>query len=104
MRNVPYTLILAAALASPAAFATDQEPAAQPPTGQYDRDTQKEGRLELSKADAKEFATLDKNQDGKLTPDEVPSTSPLSGHFSMLDTDKDGTLSKAEFAKHSSMK
>jgi len=50
-----------------------------------------------------EFATLDKNKDGKVSKAEIPAKHPLAAHFSMLDANKDGSLSQAEFAKHHGM-
>ena len=101
MRNLLTALALATALVVPAAFAADQQSA--PPTGQYDKTDPQKGQTDHSKMASAEFASLDKNKDGKLTQDEL-ADSPLAAHFSMLDTDKDGSLSKAEFAKGHSMK
>lgn len=42
------------------------------------------------------FKQWDKNQDGKLTPDEVPEQ--VRGNFPRVDTNKDGTISPAEHA------
>lgn len=115
MANLLYTSALAVALLSSVALARAQTPSppppsqydqaapAQQPPSQYDRGTPQEGKMKLSKADEEEFVALDKNKDGKLTPDEIPNN-PLRGHFAMLDTDKDGSLSRAEFAKHHSMR
>jgi mono/diheme cytochrome c family protein len=47
------------------------------------------------------FGAFDDNIDGKLTPDEFrndPRFAPLKQYLPMVDTDKDGALSKAEFA------
>jgi hypothetical protein len=115
MANLLYTSALVAALASSAALASDQAPSpqpatqydqaapAQPPPSQYDRATPQEGKMKLSKADEEEFVGLDKNKDGKLTPEEI-ANNPLREHFAMLDTDNDGSLSKAEFAKRHAMR
>lgn len=37
-----------------------------------------------------QFASLDKNRDGKVTPAEIPAEHLLAPHFGMLDTNKDG--------------
>ena len=103
MRNLLTALALAMALVASAAFAGDQQPA-QPPAGQYDKTSPQKGQMDHSKMATADFASLDKNKDGKLTQDEVPVDNPLAAHFAMLDTDKNGSLSKAEFAKHQSMK
>jgi Ca2+-binding EF-hand superfamily protein len=50
-----------------------------------------------------EFAKLDKNHDGKISKDEIPADSPMSEHFDMMDTDKDGSLSQEEFVAHHDM-
>lgn len=59
--------------------------------------------MDHHKMAADEFASLDKNRDGKLSKAEIPAGHPLAAHFGMLDANKDGTLSKAEFAKHHGM-
>jgi Ca2+-binding EF-hand superfamily protein len=66
--------------------------------GQMDRSSKKPA--DHAKMAANEFASLDKNKDGKLSAAEVPAKSALKPHFSMLDANKDGALSKAEHAKH----
>lgn len=50
-----------------------------------------------------QFASLDKNRDGRLSESEVPAEHPLATHFDMLDSNKDGSVSKAEFDKHHGM-
>lgn len=47
--------------------------------------------------DTKEFAALDTNKDGTLSKAEL-AKHPLGPHFGMLDTDRDGRLTGAEFA------
>ena len=46
------------------------------------------------------FSQLDKNHDGFLTHQELPSTEMLDQHFSVADSNHDGKLSKAEAEKH----
>ena len=103
MRNLISVVALATALVATTSFAGDQQPA-QPPSGQYDKSGAQKGQMDHSKMASVDFASLDKNKDGKLTQDEVPADNPLSAHFAMLDADKNGTLSKAEFGKAQSMK
>ncbi len=52
---------------------------------------------------APDFAKLDTNSDGQLEKNELPKDHPMAGHFDMMDKDKDGKVSKAEFdAMHAS--
>ena len=45
-----------------------------------------------------DFATLDANGDGRLEKSEMPEGHRMAGeHFDMMDKDKDGKVSKAEF-------
>lgn len=44
------------------------------------------------------FAKADANGDGKITKDEAAKMPEIAAKFDMLDTDKDGSLSLAEFA------
>jgi Ca2+-binding EF-hand superfamily protein len=46
---------------------------------------------------APDFAKLDANSDGQLEKSELPKDHPMAGHFDMMDKDKDGKVSKAEF-------
>ena len=46
-----------------------------------------------------EFVMLDSNKDGKLSKAEIPAKHRLAAHFDMLDSNKDGSLSQAEFSK-----
>ena len=51
---------------------------------------------------APDFAKLDTNGDGQLEKTELPKDHPMAAHFDMMDKDKDGKVSKAEFeAMHS---
>src|SRR5207245_2218810 len=45
----------------------------------------------------KKFADLDKNHDGKLSPDEIPETSSLQTNFKTYDTNGDGYIDLAEY-------
>lgn len=46
------------------------------------------------------FDAIDKNDDGKISADEARSEPTLSKLFSGLDADKDGFVSRAEFAAY----
>jgi hypothetical protein len=46
---------------------------------------------------ATEFRKLDRNGDGKLSPDEVKGNASLKASFEMLDLDHDGFLSSEEY-------
>lgn len=52
------------------------------------------GRMALEAA----FTKADTNGDGKITKDEASKVPEISGKFEMLDKDKDGALTLAEFA------
>ena len=108
-------LISLPALAAPG----DSEPAKAPParerpasttSGLMRYDTNKDGfvdRKEWSAGQDARFNLLDTNHDGKLTKDELfvgngvpPTDRQLQSqvtYFRLLDSDKDGTVSKAEF-------
>ena len=45
------------------------------------------------------FTKADVNGDGKVTKDEASKMPEIAGKFDMLDSDKNGALSMAEFAK-----
>lgn len=49
-------------------------------------------------AESASFESLDKNSDGKISLDEASANEKLFVAFKQLDGDKDGALSKAEFA------
>jgi hypothetical protein len=46
-----------------------------------------------------EFDDLDKNADGRLTPDELKGTA-FGDHFEEIDTNKDGKIDRKEFASY----
>ena len=46
------------------------------------------------------FESLDKNGDGKISLNEASNNDALFVAFKNLDTDKDGELTREEFAKH----
>ena len=50
------------------------------------------------------FQSLDKNADGVLSADEIPSDHPLAKDFAKADADGDGKLSQAEFDAYSAAK
>lgn len=52
------------------------------------------GRMAMEAA----FTKADANGDGKITKDEATKVPEISGKFEMLDKDKDGALTLAEFA------
>jgi Ca2+-binding EF-hand superfamily protein len=47
------------------------------------------------------FKSLDKNGDERLNKSEVKGDVTLSAHFAALDADRDGYLTKGEYAAHS---
>jgi Ca2+-binding EF-hand superfamily protein len=54
----------------------------------------------VTAAESASFESLDKNSDGKIGMDEASANDKLFVAFKKLDTDKDGALSKAEFAAY----
>ncbi len=50
--------------------------------------------------DTMSFAEMDKNGDGGIMQDELPSTAMLHMHFTVADADGDGKLTAAEVDKH----
>jgi Ca2+-binding EF-hand superfamily protein len=64
-------------------------------------DTDKDGKISKAEFDTEStalFKRLDKNSDGKIAADEVPARHWGKGpQFGMMDTDKDGKVTKAEF-------
>lgn len=85
---------LAALMASAAAYANEDPSQAQQPatTGTQASDTQ-----------WPEFSTLDANGDGYVSREEARSNAGLSGSFSDLDADKNGSLSSTEYQKGKDM-
>lgn len=45
------------------------------------------------------YKDIDANQDGKISPDEAAALPALSNQWTALDTNADGVLDQAEFAK-----
>ena len=65
-------------------------------------DTDKDGKISKAEFDTEStalFKKLDKNSDGKIAADEVPARhwGGRGPQFGMMDTDKDGKVTKAEF-------
>jgi Ca2+-binding EF-hand superfamily protein len=98
-------LAVLAALSSASAFAVDMPPADGGPHGLAKLDTNGDGAIDRSEAAkaphlAQNFDKLDKNKDGKLTPDELPKRGDFrrGAHDAMakLDTNKDGRISREE--------
>ncbi len=54
----------------------------------------------MSTMDSMSFSDMDKNHDGNLTKDELPTNSMLYQHFSTADADGNARLSEAEVDKH----
>jgi len=88
---------LSALVASAAVMANEdpsqaQQPADQSATAPQATDTQ-----------WPEFSTLDTNGDGYVSREEARSNATLSGSFSDLDADKNGSLSSSEYQKGKEM-
>ena len=85
--TIRYGLIAAAALVCAAtAFAQEHKGSATPPNA--------------TSAKAETFRELDKNHDGFIDSKEASAASGLVAMLPSLDTNKDGKLSSAEYAKH----
>jgi hypothetical protein len=90
---------IAATFAGPAAFAGAAEQ--NPKYPHHEPSTQPSGKMEHRKmAEDEEFASLDRNRDGRLAREEIPVDNPVAAQFEQLDVNKDGGLSKREFAKY----
>lgn len=76
----------------------DTVPADTMPTDTMPADSM--GSMPGMTGDEMSFATMDKNQDGSVTQDELTATDMLHQHFSVADADGDGKLSEAEVSKH----
>jgi len=124
LRYLSLPVAALALLATPALAAPDDAPAppdrsarsaSAAPRGLMRYDTNKDGvvdRAEWRTAQEMRFKQLDTNKDGKLTQDELFARTPAIGdsvlptdrqvqrqssYFQLLDTDKDGFVSFAEF-------
>ncbi len=99
--------LLAAAFAAPAAFAQSEPTATPPPAAMHDGSMQEGSTAPppatepTASADKpKSWKELDANKDGKLGKDEVAGDAKWTADFDAADTNKDGSISKAEFKKH----
>ncbi|MFB9068053.1 EF-hand domain-containing protein [Pseudofulvimonas gallinarii] len=54
--------------------------------------------------DGRSFQSLDANNDGYVSRDEIPADHALAANFSTYDTDADGRLSQSEFDVYTSSK
>lgn len=94
-------IAFALALVAPAAFAQDvgQETDVQaPPVTQEAPPAQVEAPVVPDVPAAPvPFATLDTDQDGRLSSDEASADASVSGSFTTLDADGDGYVTEAEF-------
>lgn len=54
--------------------------------------------------DGRSFQSLDSNNDGYVTRDEIPADHELAASFSSYDTDGDGRLNQSEFDAYKSTK
>lgn len=105
---VPSLAMLAACNRTPDANDAATAPAAgamsePPPADTMPADTMPAdsmGTMPGMTGDEMSFATMDKNQDGSVTQDELTATDMLHQHFSVADADGDGKLSEAEVSKH----
>jgi hypothetical protein len=59
----------------------------------------KQARTRSRSGNAADFGGLDANHDGKISQDELKANVELSGRFTQADSNSDGALSRAEFAK-----
>lgn len=94
-RLLPFAIALL--IAAPLVWADDKG---------HDHTAAKSGQPQphdMAAMSAEEFAKLDADKNDQLTRTELPTEHKLTAHFDMLDTDKNGTLSAAEFAKGNSM-
>jgi uncharacterized protein involved in copper resistance len=114
MNNKSFVLACSLLLTTTAVLAAEPPKPSQQPTP-TDHSQMQHGEMDHSKMDhgkqpadhqkmaANEFAALDKNKDGKLNKTELAKDSAVRPHFDMLDSDKNGSLSSAEFAGYHSM-
>ena len=93
-RVVTFAAMLTAATAIAQTPAQPAEPPVEPP----DPTTPLPRTLDLP-----DFRTLDINGDGELSKDEARANTVVTKHFDELDEDKNGTLSREEYAKAKSL-
>ena len=90
-RHHPIVLALALLAASPMVLASEDEQAKHAEHHAQHHGDHHEGM-------PPDFAKLDANGDGQLEKSELPEGHRMAGeHFDMIDKDKDGKVSKAEF-------
>src|SRR5690606_3934849 len=92
-------LAIAAAVAAPLAFAQDQSATQQAETEATMTQEMQLPQVPETTAPAT-FATLDADQDGRVSKDEAAADASLSAAFDDADTDGDGFVSEAEFRVH----
>jgi predicted outer membrane protein len=92
-----FSLLLATGSALAADPVKTDKPAAAQPMDHSKMDMS-HGQMDHSKMPGDPFTKLDINKDGKVSKVEM-AKDPKAAHFPMLDTDKNGSLSPAEYAR-----
>lgn len=96
MKQAASLLLLSLTFATGAAFAANPEKATEPTATTMDHsEMSMTHTAHQTTPDA--FAMLDTNKDGALSKQELVKH-PMAAHASMVDANKDGSLSKSEFA------